>query len=184
MLVGVSGKQRVGKDTAGHYLEVKYGFRRIAFADVLKRYARKFGWNGQKDEAGRKFLQDLGMVIRTYSPGFWIAQALKQIEREKKAGYEDFVITDLRFRNEVAAIKEEAGIVVRLWSKDEITTDLHPSETELDDMIVVDYKIESSRGDFNKLYRQLDDMLVAERAKYQAVSTEKLAKKETQPVNS
>lgn len=182
MLVGVSGKQRVGKDTAGHYLEVKHGFRRIAFADVLKRYARKFGWNGQKDEPGRKFLQDLGMVIRTYNPTFWIEQALKQVAREEKAGYEDFVITDLRFRNEVAAIKEAAGIVVRIWSETEITTDSHPSETELDNLLMMDYKIESVRGDFNGFYKQIDDMLATERAKYEKVVSGK--KKEKQPVNN
>jgi len=181
MLVGISGKKCVGKDTAGHYLELKYGFRRIGFADVLKRYACKFGWNGQKDGPGRKFLQDLGMAVRTYNPTFWITQADKQRKREEKAGYEDFVITDLRFRNEVEAIKEAGGIVVRIWSKTEITTDPHPSETELDDLIMMDYKIESVRNDYNGFYEQLDDMIATERAKYEKASS---TEKETQPVNN
>jgi len=182
MLIGFSGKQRIGKDTAGHYLEIKYGFRRISFANVLKQYARKFGWDGRKDERGRKFLQELGMIVRTYNENFWIQQAFKQIAREEKAGFENFVITDLRFCNEAAAIKEEGGIVVRVWGKDEITTDKHPSETELDNLLVVDYKIESVRGDFNQFYKQLDDMMATERTKYEkaAITTKKVEKKETQ----
>src|SRR3972149_3172821 len=111
MLVGISGKKRIGKDTAAHYLEVKYGFRRVGFADVLKQHARKYGWNGKKDECGRKFLQDFGTVVRSYNPRFWIDAAFKFIKRAEKEGYTDFVIPDVRFLNEVEEIKECAGFV-------------------------------------------------------------------------
>lgn len=165
MLIGISGKKRIGKDTCGHYLELKHGFCRIGFADALKRYARKFGWDGKKDEKGRQFLQDLGMIVRAYDEHFWANEVFRQITKATKGGQADFVITDVRFHNEVAAIKELGGIIIRLWGKHEITNDPHPSETELDTMITPDYKVESVLSDFNGLYRQLDAILEKEHSK-------------------
>ena len=58
MLIGLSGKKRVGKDTVGHWLEIKHEFTRVSFAELLKKQAKRDGWNGKKDEKGRKLLQD------------------------------------------------------------------------------------------------------------------------------
>ena len=165
MLIGLSGKKQVGKDTLGHYLELRYGFQRIAFADYLKHIAAKLGWDGWKDERGRKLLQDLGLVVRQYNERFWVEAAFRTMHRLQRKGYHDFVITDVRFINEVMLIKEEAGIAIRVWSRDERADDLHPSETELDGFLLWDYKVESIPGDFTGFYRQVDDMLRQERGK-------------------
>ena len=163
MLIGLSGKKQVGKDTLGHYLEVRYGFQRIAFADYLKHIATKLGWDGRKDERGRKLLQDLGLVVRQYSERFWVEAAFRTMHRLQRKGYRDFVITDVRFINEVMLIKEYAGIAVRVWSRDERADDLHPSETELDGFLLWDYKVESTPGDFTGFYRQVDELIARER---------------------
>lgn len=156
MIIGLSGKKRVGKDTCGHYLELKYGFQRIAFADHLKKIAKKVGWDGKKDVKGRRLLQVLGEVVRDYNEQYWVDQVLATIQKKAREGYTDFVITDMRFPNEVAWLREVGGVAVRVYSEDEITNDLHKSETALDNYDGFFARIESRRGDFDHLYQQLD----------------------------
>lgn len=165
MLIGLSGKQRVGKDTVGHWLEVKYDFERVSFAALLKKFARKLGWDGRKDSRGRKLLQELGMVVRTYDENFWIDEAVRQMAKsERTIGQEDFVVTDVRFKNEARYIKESDGILIRITRPDEITDDAHPSETELDDY-EFDHVIKSVLGDLNSLYEQVEKIVNEERVK-------------------
>ena len=163
MVIGLSGKKQVGKDTFGHYLEVRYGFQRIAFADYLKHIATKLGWDGRKDERGRRLLQDLGLVVRQYNERFWVEAAFRTMRRLQRNGYRDFVITDMRFINEVMMLKESGGTAVRVWSRNELTDDPHPSETELDGFLLWDYKVESVSGDFTGFYQQVDELIARER---------------------
>ncbi len=170
MLIGLSGKKRVGKDTCGHWLELKHEFDRISFAALLKKQARRLGWDGKKDPKGRQFLQELGMVVRNYDEGFWVGEALREMVKiERKTGQTNFVITDVRFKNEARFIKENGGVVVRITSPNEITDDPHASETELDDY-KFDHVIQSIHGDLNSLYKQVDDMIAAEVIRVAAVA--------------
>lgn len=57
MIIGLAGKLHSGKGTVSEYLVKKYRFKRIGFADSFKNIARNIGWNGIKDEDGRKLLQ-------------------------------------------------------------------------------------------------------------------------------
>lgn len=97
MLILVSGKAGSGKDTVGDYLVSKYGFRKYAFADRLKEIALLLGWNGVKDERGRRLLQELGTVGRNYDPEIWIHFVFDKISKERS---ERVVITDCRYVNE------------------------------------------------------------------------------------
>lgn len=165
MLIGLSGKKRVGKDTVGHWLEVKHDFTRVSFATKLKEIARRCGWNGKKDEKGRRFLQDLGMVIRTYDENFFVDEAFREITKvHNKTGAENFVITDSRFRNEALRVKAAGGIMLRVTRQDEISDDLHISETDLD-KYEFDYTVESVFGDLNDLYGKVDAIVVQELTK-------------------
>ena len=53
-----------GKDTVCSIM----GLKRFAFADRLKEIAYSIGWDGKKDDRGRKLLIDLGAAIRAYYP--------------------------------------------------------------------------------------------------------------------
>jgi hypothetical protein len=64
------------------------------------------------------------------------------LEEWEEGEYPNWIITDMRFPNEMQAIKANGGItikVVRPHDK-EIPLDLHPSETALDD-VEFDYEI-------------------------------------------
>lgn len=104
-LIGLAGS---GKDTAAKALYIKH-YNRVAFADAVKNLAFEFGWNGLKDERGRKLLQDLGMAGRAYKESIWI-----DCVRERRIGLSNHVFTDVRFQNEADYIRGLDGIIVRI----------------------------------------------------------------------
>lgn len=106
ILVLVSGKAGAGKDTVGEYLVRKFGFKRYAFADRLKEIAREVGWNGEKDEKGRRLLQELGSVVRRYDQDTWVNIVLDKIKEENS---KKVVITDCRYVNEYLRARKFAG---------------------------------------------------------------------------
>jgi hypothetical protein len=64
------------------------------------------------------------------------------IEENSNWGFPNWIITDVRFINEVEAIKERGGIVIRVNNPNVESTDRHISETELDNY-PFDYIIEN-----------------------------------------
>lgn len=158
MIVGVSGKAQTGKDTIGNILVKKYGFTRVASADALKRIARNiFGWDALKDERGRRFLQDLAMAVRGYNKDYWINLALQDINRSIALhGKENvnFVVTDVRFLNEVEYLKDHGATIIRINRPDVPKLD-HVSETELDDYTAFNFVIENT-GTINDLEKDID----------------------------
>ena len=105
ILILVSGKAQSGKDSIGEYLVFKYGFKRYAFADRLKEVAIELGWDGEKDFAGRKFLQEFGSVVRNYDPDTWVNIVLNGIKKDLP---DRIVITDCRYANEYVLMSEFA----------------------------------------------------------------------------
>jgi hypothetical protein len=138
MIVGFCGFIGSGKDTAADFLINYYGFRRDSFANSLKdAVANVFGWDRillegrtkearewreQKDEwwsnrlgkeiTPRWILQYWGTeVCRVgFHDDIWIASLENRLRKSK----DDIVISDVRFPNEIAAIKRAGGKVVRI----------------------------------------------------------------------
>jgi hypothetical protein len=128
--VGIIGRARVGKDTAGAWLVDNRGYRRIGFADALKDAAltldpiiddgnvgysfsamrlsdlvRGYGWERAKEIGDtRRTLQELGMAIRAIDPEFWLRAALAKVTEANEAGV-PAVITDVRFPNEADSLR-------------------------------------------------------------------------------
>jgi len=148
-LIGLAGS---GKDTAARGL-VKLGYRRLAFADELKSLAFYFGWDGEKDEDGRKLLQELGMAARRYNARFWIQCLNKQIVRERLK--EPFVFTDVRFQNEADYVRSIYGIIVRIVRPGQIA-DEHESELN-QSQIVADYEVVND-GSIEDLHKKIAEL--------------------------
>jgi hypothetical protein len=117
MLIGLCGYAGSGKDAVAEILVRDHGFTRLAFADALKDIARRIGWNGEKDEAGRKLLQDLGVACREciYSDIWVDAVRGKYIDMWGGDPESRVVITDVRFPNEIGMIWDYGG---KLWRVD------------------------------------------------------------------
>ena len=139
MIVGFVGLIGAGKDTAADYLVNFHGFRRDSFANTLKdAVSAVFGWDrvlleGRTKEARewreevdtwwaerlgipkltpRWVLQYWGTdVLRTgFHDDIWIAS----LENKMRKTGDNIVISDVRFPNEIKAIHNAGGIVVRV----------------------------------------------------------------------
>jgi hypothetical protein len=144
MIIGISGFQGSGKDTIADYLCNIYGFKRDSFAATLKdAVAAVFGWDREllegrttesrqwretvdlwwanrlnmPDLTPRLVLQKWGTEVarKSWHDDTWIAS----LENKLHKTHNDIVITDVRFPNEIRAIKNAGGIVIRVRRGDE-----------------------------------------------------------------
>lgn len=147
-LIGLAGS---GKDTAAEALWGR-NFQRVAFADRVKNIAFEFGWDGLKDERGRKLLQDIGMAGRAYKESIWIDYV-----DEEAVGFGSHVFTDVRFRNEADYIRGLGGIIVRIVRPGIISgnheSELKQSEIPADIEIVNDGTIEDLHNKIRNLIK-------------------------------
>lgn len=106
MIIMITGKAGCGKDTAFKIIK-KYAtglVKRYAFADPLKDIAYKVGWDGIKDEKGRKLLVSLGGAINQYQKNFFVFETANAITAGNISHTK--VITDLRLPCEYKAMRE------------------------------------------------------------------------------
>lgn len=137
MIIGICGLIGSGKDTAADYLVGFHGFRRDSFASTLKdSVAAVFGWDrelieGRTPEARawreqvdewwanrlemphltpRWILQYWGTEVlrQHFHDDIWIAALQSRLARRS----DHTVISDVRFPNEIKAIKEQGGRII------------------------------------------------------------------------
>jgi hypothetical protein len=138
MIIGFVGFIGSGKDTAADYLVNFHGFRRDSFANTLKdAVACVFGWDRTllegrtkqarewrekrddwwserlgKEITPRWILQYWGTEVcrHAFHDDIWIAS----LENKMRKTTDNIVISDVRFPNEINAIHNAGGIVVRI----------------------------------------------------------------------
>ena len=143
----------------------------IIYAMRLSKIVDQFGWEAAKEDPEvRRFLQRLGTdAIRAIDPDFWVragmakAKAIRHARRVERDADDRFavvlgprpvVITDVRFKNEAAAIKAAGGILVRVERPGSDDGDTHASEVELDTYPVD--KLVYNGGTVEQLHNQAD----------------------------
>lgn len=142
MIIGLIGFAGSGKGTIADILVSKKGYTKLAFADAVKdATAAIFGWprsllegdtaesrewREQKDEwwsqktelhiTPRNMLQLMGTEVGRgmIHPDLWIYALEKRIEM-----YQNVVIADVRFPNEMKFIQEKGGFIVRVKRGDD-----------------------------------------------------------------
>jgi hypothetical protein len=142
-----SGRARHGKDTSAEIIKDNLearGYRVLIthYADLLKFICKNFfGWNGEKDEAGRTLLQQVGTnCIREQDPDYWV-DFVANLIRMFPDRYDFVIIPDTRFPNEIDRITD-AGFpathvrIIRTDFESQLTEEQknHPSETALNDI--------------------------------------------------
>lgn len=169
MIVGILGKKGHGKDTVGGFLKA-YGFETVSFAQPLKRAAKIiFGLtesqvNGSIEEkeavdpawgkSPRELLQLLGTEVgRSIDSEVWIKSCFNKLDPNKR-----WAITDVRFPNEAAAIKERGGIIIKVVRDgfDSGSRNEHASESQID-QIPCDYLL-TNYGSLDDLRSQVQDV--------------------------
>lgn len=205
MLIGVIGFIGSGKGTVGDYLISDYQFQGDSFAAPLKdAVSIIFGWDremleGQTSESRvireqpdeywsevldremtpRLALQLFGTecIRNVFHPNVWSAALIKRY----KAWDRDVVATDCRFKNEIAAIRNIGGKIIRVkrgpepdWYDHYINLIKSYNVQEIDRLRKIrrlphvsetdwigtkfDYVIDNN-GTLDDLYRKIDEMI-------------------------
>jgi hypothetical protein len=207
MIIGVCGFIGSGKDTIADYLVNIHQFRRESFANTLKdACAAVFGWDrtmleGRTKQARewreqvdpwwskrldmaitpRWILQHWGTEVcrRAFHDDIWIAS----LENKLRTSQDDVVISDCRFPNEIRAIRDQGGVVIRVvrgpepeWYDDAVAVNagpknmrwaiakeamtnrnIHASETA---WVGTDFNaVIDNNGTMDQLYQQINDLL-------------------------
>lgn len=167
-IILVSGKATHGKDEVSRLL-VEYLSQlnntnkksciKMAYGDLLKYVCREyFGWNGQKDDVGRKLLQKIGTdICDKNNPNVW-SKTLIQIIKALYTEFDYIVVSDARLKEEINQAKEEFGDKVLTVRVNRINyssplspkQQRHPTEIDLDDYNFDKYIINDT---LEKLYQ-------------------------------
>lgn len=206
MIIGIVGLIGSGKTTASDYLVRHHSFTQEAFANSLKDVLSSiFGWNrllldgatpssrAWREEPDAWWSKRLGFEVSprlmlrewgttlgrdAFHNEIWISS----LENKMKHISGDVVISDCRFPNEIQAIRDAGGSIIRVkrgfepdWRIDaenalsdkayaervgkRLSKKVHPSEwawfaTKLDHVIDND-------GTIEELYKQLDDLVIS-----------------------
>ena len=183
MIIGISGKAGSGKDTAAKMLEVLYAnpnifyedfankrYKKFAdiqivhFADILKETVQTlFGigeWETNTQEGKKKTISWIGKTVRellqgvgqglrdAIDPNLWVKALFANTE-----GWSNYIIADVRYPNELEAIKERDGILIRI-DRNGAGAGNHSSETALDDYKEWDFHI-GNNGSMEELFEAM-----------------------------
>lgn len=188
MIIGLVGYIGSGKGTVRDILVRDHGYHGFAFADALKdAVATIFTWprgllegdsNASRafrervdvwwshklgyEVTPRLILQKFGTEACRHgiADNIWIAALEKRMH-----GYEDVVISDVRFSNEINFVRSAGGVIVRVKRGEDPTPEelskLHVSETAWnsytpDEIIHNDGTLDDLKGDVNIILTELE----------------------------
>lgn len=190
---GMTGLKRSGKDTCGKRLVDNHGFVRVAFADSLKEACIEiFGFSKEQvygddlkevvdDYWGyspREVLQKVGTelfrkyisyedVLPKIGKDIWIRTVERKIINLAKQGYTKFVVTDVRYPNELEFLNNSEfktkNIKIQRPSLEENEnsdeTKLHVSEAFIKSL-KCDHEIVNN-GTIDELYQEIDQIALS-----------------------
>jgi dephospho-CoA kinase len=183
MIIGISGKAGSGKDTAAKMLEVLYANPDISYEDFVNRRYKNFvdievvhfadilketvqalfaigEWETNTQEGKkvtiswigktvRELLQEVGQGLRdAIDPDVWVKALFANTE-----DWANIIIADVRYPNELEAIKERDGVLIRI-DRNGAGAGNHSSETALDDYNDWDFHI-GNNGSMEDLFEAM-----------------------------
>jgi hypothetical protein len=172
ILIGICGPKRSGKDTTAKYIS-EYGLKHYAFAWPLKRMLAAIGvpfeiWETDEKETTKFYgrtARYLGQTLGTewgrdkVSDNLWLQIADKEWTEAPANG---MVISDVRFENEAAWIRNNGGTIVHVERPGVTWNHSHSSEAGIfrepdDRMIYNDGSIEQLHAQIRFLMRALQN---------------------------
>jgi hypothetical protein len=175
MLVGFIGKMGSGKTTACDFLVESYDFTKHNFKDALDRELVRLyptvisrlsnDWPDVQmalkvkptPDAIRELKQVHGTEVRRgQDPDYWVNKWINYYMGFTSEA--NICVDDVRFHNEVDAIKRFGGVIVRVERTDVTDTGTHESETALDDY-EADFTIKADKGDIAMIQMSLENII-------------------------
>lgn len=174
MLIGLCGYTGVGKDEVAKHLVSQHGFVRVAFADAMRDdlytlnpwihptgmqlafIVDALGWDRAKRDYSeiRRLLQVYGTEVgrNGFGENVWIDRAVAEIKK-----HPNVVVTDVRFDNEVTALRQLRAKIVHVSRPDHGPINGHASEL-LDYAKVADIELVND-SDIATLQVRVDGLL-------------------------
>lgn len=144
LLIGLAGKARSGKDTAGGFLSQHYDIKPYSFAAPLKKMLTSvFGdlfYGGDREsvlpwlgKSPRQLMQTLGTEWGRHQvhEDLWWLLAKRRWEEAQFFGEPGLVITDVRFDSEAKHILAAGGLLIEIIRPDRQQVSEHQSENGL-----------------------------------------------------
>ena len=181
MLIGITGIKYAGKDTSADYLVEKYGFEKLILSKPLKDICKiLFNFNDEQlygnlketidpnwGTSPRIILQylgtdilrkDINKIIPHINDNFWINKIISEYKQKcKEQKNTKFVISDVRFQNEIDIINKLNGIVIKIIKPSLTNKDEHESEKNIY-TLECDFEILND-GSKQDLYKKLDFLI-------------------------
>lgn len=172
MVIGLCGYAGSGKSEVAKYLEENYKFKRVNFKDglvlhirnrlpdTLNELAKIYDMSvdelfKKKPPAMRALMRNIGTDDkRLDNPDHW---ADMWNETVGILGG-NIVADDVRFFNELSAVTEKNGILIRVVREDITNGGDHQSEKE-QEKFIEDFTIVAVKGDIEGLHRQIDAVI-------------------------
>jgi len=170
MIIGLCGYKGTGKTTAADYLEKEYGFLKINFKDglieemkqrlpnTLEALRASHNYSSINDlffykpEIFRALMQEYGTEVRRADDSeYWVKQWVAKV----KAAKCNIVTDDVRFFNELAALGDMDGVLLRITRPDVTTGGEHASEKE-QEAFIEDFTITGIPGSHKEIFKQID----------------------------
>lgn len=169
-VLAFSGRAKSGKDYLAERTAIPWGFLPTALANDFKVEAvAKDGLSiaaafwAAKTPAERDMLQKRGTEEGrdVFGVDLWVNHWMAWMCYYTSKGFTNFVVTDVRFPNEVEAVKALGGKVYRVTGRGGLTdgTKLHVSETALNDYEGFDRIFDNSVENENWVITQVIDAL-------------------------
>ena len=185
-IIAITGIARAGKDTTAEYLVQKYGYVRLAYADIMKSIlCSTFNIPPQELEAYKNDSNSniavvdinqsadfvkydlLKVTFRNILENF--GQAMKAlfgekvwsnliIQKIKELNHDKIVVSDVRFHVEIDGLRENFNDVTLL----KVTNGLQPASehaSEVQHLEFTDYTLIDNTKDLKWLYTQIDKIV-------------------------
>lgn len=139
-IIGIAGAAQSGKDTVANFLLTEIGGYRYAFANPIRRMLVALGidmddpyWQARKEVtipvlgvSPRRLMQTLGTEWgrQLINNDIWLLMAQRRL-MQNGAG---MIISDVRFENEAAWVRECGGLIIHVHRGDKATVEAHESE--------------------------------------------------------
>lgn len=139
MVIGVAGQFRQGKDKASDHMANRLGLGRDAFAFGVKRvFCEYFGvdidfverWK-VVDEPPPGFLISVRRALQLIGDGFRGIKDDVWIEALFRRNQDGVVVSDVRYRNELAAVRERGGVNLLIYRPGFMNDDPNGSEAQI-----------------------------------------------------
>jgi hypothetical protein len=173
--IAVAGEIRSGKDTVCDYIKARSGqdlMQKLYFAEGIAEIIQKYfpeAWYGEGKP--RHHYQEIGQFMRTLNPDVWVNYTEQQYTLLKMSGFNSFLCTDLRQRNEYDWLKDNGFTVIKVETDAEVRIErmkkagdsfdmqslLHPVESQIK-ALPFDYLIRNNTT-LEDLYEQIEFVL-------------------------